>query len=140
MSTRESTFTTKFKKWLHSSLTEPTATAYEVKVTPHNRIPFDAVKPHQLEALFAVTDGKFLYKIPDAGWQNPFDLVVLSRQDAFVVLAFLPEKGKASVYLISPFVFLRLKEMYEQLNVKSLTEEMLQKACVDFDRCTHHLI
>ena len=42
------------------------------------------LKPHQLVALKKVENGKFLYKIPDMGQQNPFDYVCLGDADAIV--------------------------------------------------------
>lgn len=42
------------------------------------------LKPHQVKALKQVEDGKFLYKIPDMGRINPFDIIFLGDADAIV--------------------------------------------------------
>jgi hypothetical protein len=42
------------------------------------------LEPHQRVALKQVENGKFLYKIPDMGRQNPFDFVCLGDADAIV--------------------------------------------------------
>jgi len=42
------------------------------------------VKDHQKKALKKVEQGEFLYKIPDMGARNPFDIVYLGDADAIV--------------------------------------------------------
>jgi len=42
------------------------------------------LKKHQTAALKQVEDGTFLYKIPDQGARNPFDIVYLGDADAIV--------------------------------------------------------
>jgi hypothetical protein len=42
------------------------------------------LEAHQKVALKKVENGKFLYKIPDMGRQNPFDFVCLGDADAIV--------------------------------------------------------
>lgn len=42
------------------------------------------LKPHQITALKQVENGKFLYKIPDMGRRNPFDIIYLGDADAIV--------------------------------------------------------
>lgn len=42
------------------------------------------LKKHQKAALKQVEDGTFLYKIPDQGARNPFDIVFLGDADAIV--------------------------------------------------------
>lgn len=42
------------------------------------------LKDHQKKALKQVEDGKFVYKIPDQGARNPFDIVYLGDADAIV--------------------------------------------------------
>lgn len=37
---------------------------------------------HQKKALRQVEDGKFMYKIPDTGRRNPFDIIYLGDADA----------------------------------------------------------
>jgi hypothetical protein len=42
------------------------------------------LKDHQITALKQVEDGKFMYKIPDQGRRNPFDIIYLGDADAVV--------------------------------------------------------
>ena len=42
------------------------------------------VSAHQQKALRQVEDGKFMYKIPDQGARNPFDIIYLGDADAIV--------------------------------------------------------
>lgn len=53
------------------------------------------IYPHQIIALKQVRDGKFSYKIPDSGFRNPFDCVVLKKADAFLVIC---DKNKCDVF------------------------------------------
>ena len=128
MATREAKFTTRLKKYLAAHpeiLGDVYGAALEVKVTPDKSIPFDAVKEHQLGALNAVNEGTFLYKIPDAGWQNPFDIVYFRGAPAYVVLAF--EHGfpaKYSFYFLHVFNFVELRD---NLDAKSITEDVLKE-------------
>jgi len=124
---REAQYTTKFKKWLNVHSDTPTVGAYEIKVTPNKRIPFNAVKEHQIEALLAVRYGKFIYKIPDAGWQNPFDLLIMSQQPAYVVLAFMEPRKKAITYIIDIEVFLAIKQEMLEMGIKSVNQDHLNK-------------
>jgi len=121
---REAQFTTRFRKWLQSREDSPHAAAYEIKVTTDSSIPFSAVKEHQIGALEQVKHGMFSQKIPDAGWQNPFDLYVLCKQEAYVVVAFLTPRKPSQVWIIDIDFFLHMQELEER---KSMTVDMLQK-------------
>jgi hypothetical protein len=124
MARPEAQFTTKFKKWLHAhGMTGVHAAAYEIKVTDKKSIPFNAVSPHQVESLLAVSRGKFIYKIPDAGWQNPFDMFALSGARAFIILGFKVGK-KYNVWQVDIVVWL---DMCRNLDRKSVDEETLQE-------------
>lgn len=120
---REAQFTTKFRKWLRGKVAAA-AVAYEIKITNGNSIPFSAVQEHQIGALKQVKHNFFSYKIPDAGWQNPFDLLILSGAESYVVLAYEHvDKPKYSFYIIDIDEFLRIQELEER---KSATEGMLE--------------
>lgn len=138
---REAQFTTRFKKWLHMHSLIPSTGAFEIKVTPNKRIPFDAVKPHQIEALLAVKNGKFIYKIPDAGWQNPFDVLLMAGQPAWVVLAFTEPRKKTAVYIVDVELFLELQSEMNEVGIKSLSQELLNKNVEKFpELCQCHSI
>jgi len=102
----EKTFTSKFNRWLlHSWLGE--SAVFELKVTKTNRMPFSAVKPHQIQNLLAAKNGKVIYKIPDDGFsQKPFDCFYLSKVLAYVVVYFY-KRGEKRFYMIpvEEFVF-----------------------------------
>lgn len=138
---REAKFTTIFKKWLHSHSFVPSAGAYEIKVTINKRVPFDAVKPHQIEALLAVKHGKFILKIPDAGWQNPFDVFLMAGQSAYVVVAFLEPRKKVQTYIIDIDMFIEMKNNCEEFGVKSMSQDLLMNHSVESpERCQYHSI
>jgi hypothetical protein len=77
---------TKFNHWV-KNVFKKTA-AFELKQTQTDSIPFSDVKPHQVDALLAVREGNFVWKIPDAGFQNPFDSFSMYNEQAFVVIFF----------------------------------------------------
>jgi len=135
---REAQFTTKFRKWLQSREDAAHAAAYEIKVSTDKSIPFSAVKEHQVGALKQVKHGMFSQKIPDAGWQNPFDLFVLCKQEAYVVLAFLEPRKKTQVWIIDIDLFLRMQEVEDR---KSMNYPMLAYyADTEPDYISEHLI
>jgi hypothetical protein len=122
----EALFTTRFKKWLHAEVVKKGvefAAAYEIKVTDTNSMPFSMVKDHQIEALLAVKNGTFMYKIPDAGWQNPFDMFVMQRQPAYVVVAFTDLKPM-HVWVIDIETFVQIRDTEDS---KSINETILQR-------------
>ena len=104
---------TKFNHWV-KNVFKKTA-AFELKQTQTDSIPFSDVKPHQVDALLAVREGNFVWKIPDAGFQNPFDSFSMYNEQAFVVI-FYPK----SFELIPINGFLLERERSKR---KSLTYE-----------------
>lgn len=82
--TNEATRTTLFLKY--SKLFLNYTFAFEAKICKGKSLPFDAVVPHQVSNLYHAKHGLFNFKIPDAGWQNPFDGFQLARVPAFVVI------------------------------------------------------
>jgi len=135
MKKREALFTTKLKKYIRAEAKkdkQPLSVAYEIKVTTSKSIPFDAVTEHQMKALLAVREGLFMYKIPDAGWQNPFDMFLMSQQEAYIVLAFLEPRKKASVWFVDALVYRDIIEDNKGVR-KSSTETLLQKYSDEYD-------
>lgn len=108
---REANFQTIFSHWLKS--VHKQTGVFELKQTKTDSLPFSAVLPHQLQALENVRHGIFVFKIPDAGYQNPFDCFSLFQQPAFVVI-----KYPKSFEVISIDAFLLEKERSKR---KSLT-------------------
>lgn len=81
---------------------------------------FDAVKPHQINALKVAKHGKLAYKIPDVGIeQKPFDCIFLTGLPAYVLIMFY-KKGEKKFYIIDVDVY--EKESIESVR-RSLTEE-----------------
>lgn len=80
----EASKTTLFLKYAKKFL--PYTFAFEAKICKDPSLPFDAVVPHQVASLYQVKNGTFNFKIPDAGWQNPFDGLQFSQSMAFVVI------------------------------------------------------
>lgn len=83
---REAAFNTLFNKWLKNVYKK--TGAFELKQTQTNSLPFNAVVDHQEQALMNAKWGVLVYKIPDAGYQNPFDCFVLSGVPAYVVIKY----------------------------------------------------
>lgn len=82
----EASFNTEFNHWL-KNVWKKTG-AFELKYTKTDSLPFRSVQPHQLAALIAVRKQTFVFKIPDAGWQNPFDCFCLRKEPAYVVIKY----------------------------------------------------
>ncbi len=117
MSYAEKDFQTEFNKW--AKIIYRRNGVFELKHSKGNSIPFEAVKPHQVSALYAAKHGILAYKIPDDSYaQKPFDSFCLSGVPAFVVLMF---NGKAKhFYMIEIETWMQTKQNSER---KSITEE-----------------
>ena len=101
---RESLFTTKFNKWLRHNWR--TTGPIEVKVSETGRINVHQFPDHQKAALLSATDPSksVIWKIPDAGWSNLFDIVVYSGCQSFVCLVFNVKTSK-KFYIIDAKIF-----------------------------------
>ena len=82
---KEKSFQTTFNHWLKEKYRK--TAAFELKQC-ESSLSFSAVAPHQIEALQAVRHGTFVFKIPDAGWQNPFDCFCMTEMPAYVVIKY----------------------------------------------------
>jgi penicillin-binding protein-related factor A (putative recombinase) len=113
----EASFTTKLNKWLRHnwSITGP----IEVKVSKTGRINIHQFADHQLAALRQASVGRLIWKIPDAGWTNPFDIIVYNQCIAFVCLVFNIETSK-KFYMINANTFIKYFKDHDKV---SLTEE-----------------
>lgn len=121
---KEKNFQTKFSHWLKNVYKR--TGAFELKQTKTNSLPFNAVVEHQREALLAVRTSTLVYKIPDVGFQNPFDCVSLTQQPAYVVIKY--PKGVA----IIPIGIFIMEEARSKR--KSLTwERAKQLSTIEFD-------
>jgi len=83
---KEKDFQSTFNKWVRARFRK--TAAFELKLCRGNSLPFDAVAPHQSRALYEAKNGTLIYKIPDVGYQNPFDSFCLSNVPAYVVIKY----------------------------------------------------
>lgn len=89
---KEKNFQITFNHWLKNVYKR--TGVFELKLA-QGSLPFSAVVSHQIEALSAVRHGTLVFKIPDAGFQNPFDVFCLTEQPAYVVIKY--PKGVAII-------------------------------------------
>lgn len=116
----EKDFQTVFNRWVKHRTNY--SAAYELKVTSTGSIPFSAVQEHQENALRVARHGTFSFKIPDCGFQNPFDSFVLQKTPAFIVVAFNDNRRDFIMIDIDAWT----KERRNSKR-KSLTEERAKK-------------
>jgi len=83
---KEKNFQSTFNKWMKTIYKR--TCCFELKLTKTNSVPFSAVVPHQVSALENAKNGVLVYKIPDVGYQNPFDGFCLASVDSFVVIKY----------------------------------------------------
>lgn len=107
---KEKNYQTIFNHWV-KNVYKHTA-AFELKLCRGNSLPFSAVAPHQIEALKAVNEGGLVYKIPDMGYQTPFDAFALFNAPAFVVIKY---KDSFELITISNFLYARDKSKRKSL-------------------------
>ena len=119
----EADLTTKLGKWLKAYKNE--SLAIECKICKGKSLPFVAVKEHQESALFIAKHGLMTHKISDAGLgEKPFDLFMLARVPAFVVIFWYWKRGQRDMTLIDIDLWLEEKQRSER---KSIT---FGRACV----------
>ena len=106
---------------------------FELKLSKTGSIRFDAVKPHQIQALLAVSSDKGLsHKITDQPWlpnrpnsfqlKKPFDYFFLKNIPAYIVICFYVPRKKKKCYYISPQEWKELEIVFDK---KSIREEEL---------------
>ena len=98
MNKREAKFTTKLQKWIVKNwdITGP----IEVKVSTGHRIGRSQFSEHQIRALNLAKNSKVVWKIPDLGMLNLFDVVFYAKTPAFVCLVFFVETDKEVFYMV----------------------------------------
>ena len=77
---------------------EPTC-AVEIKVARDGRLAYSRLAEHQENALYAVKHGIIPFKIPDVGFQNPFDAIIMTKIPAYIAVIF-HERGNTRCYMI----------------------------------------
>jgi len=117
---QEKDFQVTFNKWA-KSLYRRTA-AFELKISKTGSLPFKSVVEHQENALYLAKHHSVMFKIPDAGYQNPFDAFMLAEVPAWVVIMFNTERSKnrSTFIMIDIDMWMREKKHCDR---KSITEE-----------------
>lgn len=122
---REKNLQTELKPWINKHLSILASGAYELKLTKTDRFRFDALPPHQIEALLKVANEGLYYKIVDSGAgsdggaaKKPFDFFIL-RGVAYLVVGFYIPRKKKICYFIPIEKFLDYKT---KSKMKSMTE------------------
>lgn len=115
---KEKSFQTQFGHWLKANYSH--SGAFELKSARGKSLPFSDVQPHQEQALWHVKHKSIYHKIPDVGYQNPFDCLVLSKADAYVVVRF----GSGKWYMIDIDAWIEERNSSKR---KSITEERAQE-------------
>lgn len=111
---KERKWQAEFGRWAKANI--PASAAFELKVATVS-LPFSDVQPHQVAALWHVKHRKLYFKIPDAGYQNPFDSFILASMPAYVVVRY-PSRA---FYLIDIDDFIHERDILSAR--KSLTED-----------------
>lgn len=119
---QEKDFQTKFNHWANHRLNE--TAAFELKFAKEKSLAFSRLEEHQRNALFQTKHNKILYKIPDAGYSNPFDGFMLAKANAYVVVMFYVH-GQKKFYMIDIDAWINEEKTSTR---KSLTEE--RAACI----------
>ncbi len=83
---KEAKFQTLFNKWVREVFKK--TACFELKQVEGDSLPFSDVQVHQVEALHNAKHGVLVHKIPDVGYQNPFDSFCLTATPAYIVIKF----------------------------------------------------
>ena len=115
---KEKDFQIYFNKWLKHVHCK--TGAFELKLSRSDSLPYSSVAPHQIDALLQAKHGILVFKLPDVGYQNPFDTFSLSGVPAFIVIKFV-KSGRIYGLDIDDFIKLR-----DGSSRKSITESECQ--------------
>ena len=111
--------TTLFGKWARAKW--PETFAFEAKIVKGPSMPYNAIKPHQIDRLFFVKHKKLFYKISDfSPEQKPFDGFMLVGEAAYLVIFWYQSLGDRRFTMIDVDDW--IKETQES-DRKSLTYE-----------------
>jgi hypothetical protein len=132
MKKQEAQFTTIFNAFLRSGNHSIPSGPMEIKIDDKQKgyISFDDVVEHQLDSLMAcTTKSGFVFKIPDLGFTNPFDIFYFRNSPAYVLFAYPKRKDKKTNnwYLFTLTTFLHEKSVNKK---KSLTEARAAEICI----------
>jgi len=119
---KERSFNSSFASWAKANLLR--SAAFELKVCGKS-LPFSAVKPHQIAGLLHAKHARIFMKLPDVGFQMPFDDFMLVKSEAYVVIRY----GSGRVVGIDVDDFIAESKVSER---RSLTESVAQKLSTFF--------
>ena len=128
MAYQEKNFQSEFNRWIKYNFKG--SAAFELKITKGLSLPFSALKEHQQHSLWAVKHGDLVYKIPDLGFQNPFDCFKLSQLPAFVVVLFYKGPGKKREFVMIDIDMWSQEE--KKSARKSLTEDRAREIGITY--------
>jgi len=120
----EAKFNTVFNHWLKTNYRH--TACFELKQTQGDSIPFSALVDHQVKALQSVRHSTFVYKIPDCGYQNPFDGFCMTEMPSYVVL-----KYPAFFCFIDIDTFILERDRSKRRSLTSARAKALSTICVE---------
>ncbi|MCL5071852.1 MAG: hypothetical protein M1308_13315 [Actinobacteria bacterium] len=82
----EQKMTTKLIHYLKSDICPLGTCAIEVKIMRGNTFRLNQIAEHQINALHLTKHHQIVWKIPDAGFSNPYDIIKISEQEAYVAI------------------------------------------------------
>ena len=96
---KEKDITTRIIHWLRD--VHRMTGAFEIKITHTKSLPYSRLLPHQRASLLSANSGErgIVWKLPDCGYYNPFDVVSLISVPAYVVVMFY-ERGCKEFFMI----------------------------------------
>lgn len=120
---KESDFQTRFSRWVYHNWNK--STAFELKLSKKDSIPFSNVQEHQIAALLAAKHGKSYHKISDESrGQKPYDCYMIAGGDAYVVIMFYLERGDRTFYMIDIDTFVEESKTSKR---RSLTKKRAEE-------------
>lgn len=94
----ESDFQTKFTTWAKYNL--EASTAFELKLSKKDSIPFSRLEEHQERNLLNAKHSQLCFKPPDLGYTNPCDMLCIKNGHGIVVVMFYTARGTKHFYTI----------------------------------------
>ena len=116
----EKDFQTDFNKWC-KHIYQKTA-VFELKISRGASLPYRDVKEHQENALYTAKHGSVVYKIPDTGYQNPFDSFMMVEVPAYIVIMFRAKQAEFILIDIDRWLYMKQNRKRE-----SITEDQAKE-------------
>ena len=127
MATDEASRTTLFLKYAKLFLNE--SFVFEAKICKELSIPFDAVKDHQVSALYQAKHGTFNHKIADGGYSPlPFDGFQMKMMPSYVIIFWYQHRNDKRFTMIDIDMFCEEKRI-------SARKSLLYERSCEIGRC-----